>query len=76
MEKQAEKTADRQLEKAERPVEKASEKSADKPLAYYANNVGGLLTVCQAMQRQGVKRFVFSSSATVYGDPEALFVRQ
>jgi len=51
---------------------KAVGESAQKPLAYYANNLGGLLTVCAAMQRHGVKRFVFSSSATVYGDPETL----
>jgi UDP-glucose 4-epimerase len=43
-----------------------------KPLAYYANNLGGLLTVCAALQRHGVRRFVFSSSATVYGDPARL----
>jgi UDP-glucose 4-epimerase len=51
---------------------KAVGESTEKPLAYYANNIGGLLTVCQAMQRRGIKRFVFSSSATVYGDPEHL----
>ena len=46
--------------------------STTQPLAYYANNLGGLLTVCTAMQRHAVKRFVFSSSATVYGDPQQL----
>ncbi len=51
---------------------KAVGESAEKPLAYYANNLGGLVTVCQAMGRHGVKRFVFSSSATVYGQPETL----
>jgi UDP-glucose 4-epimerase len=51
---------------------KAVGESTQQPLAYYANNVGGLLTVCRAMQQKGVKRFVFSSSATVYGDPESL----
>jgi len=51
---------------------KAVGESTAMPLAYYANNIGGLITVCQAMQRHGVKRFVFSSSATVYGDPETL----
>jgi UDP-glucose 4-epimerase len=55
---------------------KAVGESAAKPLAYYANNIGGLVTVCQAMQRHGVKRFVFSSSATVYGDPESLPIRE
>jgi UDP-glucose 4-epimerase len=51
---------------------KAVGESAEKPLAYYANNIGGLLTVCAAMQRRGIRRFVFSSSATVYGSPERL----
>ena len=51
---------------------KAVGESTTQPLAYYANNLGGLLTVCAAMQQQGVKRFVFSSSATVYGDPQTL----
>ena len=51
---------------------KAVGESTAQPLAYYANNVGGLLTVCAAMQQHGVKRFVFSSSATVYGDPQSL----
>jgi UDP-glucose 4-epimerase len=51
---------------------KAVGESAQQPLAYYANNIGGLLTVCQAMQRHGIHRFVFSSSATVYGDPTRL----
>ena len=51
---------------------KAVGESTAKPLDYYGNNLGGLVTVCQAMQRHGVKRFVFSSSATVYGDPATL----
>ena len=51
---------------------KAVGESATNPLAYYRNNVGGLVTVCQALQDAGVSRFVFSSSATVYGDPDAL----
>ena len=51
---------------------KAVAESTAQPLAYYANNLGGLLTVCRAMHKQGVKRFVFSSSATVYGDPQRL----
>lgn len=51
---------------------KAVGESAAKPLAYYANNLGGLITVCEAMRRHGCHRFVFSSSATVYGQPEAL----
>ena len=51
---------------------KAVGESTTQPLAYYANNLGGLLTVCRAMQRHGIGRFVFSSSATVYGDPAQL----
>jgi UDP-glucose 4-epimerase len=51
---------------------KAVGESAVRPLAYYANNLGGLLTVCDGLLRHGVHRFVFSSSATVYGQPERL----
>ena len=51
---------------------KAVGESTKQPLAYYRNNVGGLVTVCEALQRHGIKRFVFSSSATVYGNPETL----
>jgi len=51
---------------------KAVGESTAQPLAYYRNNVGGLVTVCEALQRRGIRRFVFSSSATVYGDPERL----
>jgi UDP-glucose 4-epimerase len=51
---------------------KAVGESTAKPLDYYANNLGGLLTVCRTMQQRGIGRFVFSSSATVYGDPATL----
>jgi UDP-glucose 4-epimerase len=51
---------------------KAVGESAAQPLAYYANNLGGLVTTCQAMARHGVKTMVFSSSATVYGAPQYL----
>ena len=51
---------------------KAVGESVAKPLAYYDNNVGGTLALLQAMQSAGVRRFVFSSSATVYGAPDAL----
>lgn len=51
---------------------KAVGESTVKPLAYYANNVGGLLTLTQAMARHGCKTLVFSSSATVYGKPQSL----
>ncbi|MCA0177685.1 MAG: UDP-glucose 4-epimerase GalE [Proteobacteria bacterium] len=55
---------------------KAVGESVERPLAYYANNVGGLVAVCEAMQAHGVGRFVFSSSATVYGQPETLPIRE
>jgi UDP-glucose 4-epimerase len=55
---------------------KAVGESAAKPLAYYANNLGGLLALCEAMQRHACKTLVFSSSATVYGRPENLPVRE
>jgi UDP-glucose 4-epimerase len=51
---------------------KAVGESTARPLDYYANNIGGLLQVCRTMQQHDVKRFVFSSSATVYGDPQSL----
>jgi UDP-glucose 4-epimerase len=51
---------------------KAVGESTAQPLAYYRNNVGGLVTVCEALRRHDVRRFVFSSSATVYGDPQRL----
>ena len=55
---------------------KAVGESTAKPLAYYANNLGGLVTVCGAMLVRGIRRFVFSSSATVYGDPQSLPIRE
>ena len=47
---------------------KAVGESGEQPLRYYQNNVGGTVTLCQAMAAAGVRRLVFSSSATVYGD--------
>ena len=55
---------------------KAVGESVAQPLEYVANNIGGLVTVCQALRRHGVRRFVFSSSATVYGEPERLPIRE
>jgi UDP-glucose 4-epimerase len=55
---------------------KAVGESTAKPLAYYANNIGGLLTLTQAMARHGCKTLVFSSSATVYGKPRTLPIRE
>jgi UDP-glucose 4-epimerase len=51
---------------------KAVGESVEKPLDYFENNIGGMLSVCQAMKRHGVFNVVFSSSATVYGKPEKL----
>lgn len=53
---------------------KAVGESVEKPLAYYFNNTVSTMVICQACQRYGVKRFVFSSSATVYGENEVPFV--
>nr|WP_297351666.1 UDP-glucose 4-epimerase GalE [uncultured Caldimonas sp.] len=55
---------------------KAVGESTSKPLAYYRNNLGSLLTVCETMNAFGVHRIVFSSSATVYGKPESLPIRE
>jgi UDP-glucose 4-epimerase len=55
---------------------KAVGESAAKPLAYYANNIGGLLSLCQVMERHACKALVFSSSATVYGTPDRLPIRE
>jgi UDP-glucose 4-epimerase len=55
---------------------KAVGESATMPLAYFGNNIGGLVTVCEALRARGLGRFVFSSSATVYGDPQQLPIRE
>ena len=49
---------------------KAVGESVSKPIEYYTNNLATTLTVLAAMRRHGVNNLVFSSSATVYGDPE------
>ena len=51
---------------------KAVGESVKKPLEYYSNNVSGSLILLEEMQRAGVKSIVFSSSATVYGDPDTV----
>ena len=48
---------------------KAVGESVAKPLEYYKNNIGGTLTLVEAMRKHGCKNIIFSSSATVYGDP-------
>ena len=55
---------------------KAVGESVREPLAYYDNNVAGTVTLCQAMATAGVFRLVFSSSATVYGEPGAMPIRE
>ncbi|MBX0292530.1 UDP-glucose 4-epimerase GalE [Hymenobacter sp. HSC-4F20] len=55
---------------------KAVGESLQKPLEYYQNNVGSLLTLLQVMREFGVEALVFSSSCTVYGVPDALPVTE
>ena len=49
---------------------KAVGESCERPLDYFDNNISGTINLLQAMKQAGVRRLVFSSSATVYGDPE------
>nr|VFJ57191.1 MAG: UDP-galactose 4-epimerase [Candidatus Kentron sp. DK] len=51
---------------------KAVGESVQKPIDYYANNVQGTISLLQAMADTSVRRLIFSSSATVYGDPQYL----
>ncbi|MBS0493447.1 MAG: UDP-glucose 4-epimerase GalE [Proteobacteria bacterium] len=55
---------------------KAVGESVREPLMYYENNVAGTVTLLQAMRQAGVRQLVFSSSATVYGDPASLPIRE
>lgn len=55
---------------------KAVSESVEFPLLYYQNNVSGTLNLCEAMKKYNVKNIVFSSSATVYGDPHAVPVTE
>jgi UDP-glucose 4-epimerase len=55
---------------------KAVGESVAKPLAYYDTNLNGLLTLAAAMKWHGVRHFVFSSSATVYGDPHTVPIKE
>ncbi len=55
---------------------KAVGESTSQPLAYYRNNVCGLVTLCEVMQRHRCRKLVFSSSATVYGEPLSLPIRE
>ena len=51
---------------------KAVGESVEKPIEYYSNNLGTTMTLLQAMRDHGCKSIIFSSSATVYGDPDEL----
>jgi UDP-glucose 4-epimerase len=55
---------------------KAVGESVEKPLEYYDNNVNGTLVLLSAMERAGVDNFIFSSSATVYGDPASVPIKE
>lgn len=55
---------------------KAVGESVAKPLMYYRNNLDSTLTLLEVMEEFGVKKIVFSSSATVYGDPEELPIKE
>ena len=56
--------------------DKAVGESVAKPLKYYHNNLGGAVSLMQAMEVAGCERLVFSSSATVYGDPASVPIRE
>lgn len=55
---------------------KAVGESVEKPLKYYDNNVSGTLTLVSEMNKAGVKSLIFSSSATVYGDPASVPIKE
>jgi len=55
---------------------KAVGESVKQPLDYYDNNVSGTLVLLQSMQHAGVHKLIFSSSATVYGDPASVPIRE
>ncbi len=55
---------------------KAVGESVSKPLYYYHNNITGTLILCELMKKYNVKRMVFSSSATVYGSPKSVPIRE
>jgi UDP-glucose 4-epimerase len=55
---------------------KAVGESVSAPLDYYDNNVAGTITLLRCLEAAGVRRIVFSSSATVYGDPQTVPIRE
>ena len=54
-----------------KPIQAVGE-SVEKPLEYYYNNLTNTLVLCDVMRKHGCKRIVFSSSATVYGEPDSV----
>ena len=55
---------------------KAVGESVEKPMEYYHNNIGSTLTLTRTMAKYGCKKIVFSSSATVYGDPASVPIKE
>ncbi len=55
---------------------KAVGESVEKPLIYYSNNITGTLNLCELLIKYGAKKIVFSSSATVYGKPATVPIRE
>jgi len=55
---------------------KAVGESVQKPLEYYDNNMHGTVALCEVMQKNGCKKIIFSSSATVYGDPKTTPIKE
>ncbi len=55
---------------------KAVGESVEKSLLYYENNIGSTISLCKAMKKYGVKKLVFSSSATVYGMPKTVPIKE
>ena len=55
---------------------KAVGESVQMPLEYYDNNIGGTIALCEVMKKNNCKKIVFSSSATVYGDPATVPIKE
>ncbi|MDO4566701.1 MAG: SDR family NAD(P)-dependent oxidoreductase, partial [Oscillospiraceae bacterium] len=55
---------------------KAVGESVEKPLEYYSNNLISTINLLSSMKRRSIKSFVFSSSATVYGSPESVPIKE
>jgi UDP-glucose 4-epimerase len=55
---------------------KAVGESVEQPLRYYENNISGTITLCKIMQKNSCKNIIFSSSATVYGDPHKTPIKE